>query len=121
MKIRIRGNSVRIRLTRSEVARLGEGHSVEQTTQFSNHAILKSLVEPSAGASAPLAEFNNGQVAVRLPPQLVRQWAYSDDVTIEGKQPIDAGQFLQILVEKDFECIHSRAEGDTDRFPNPRQ
>jgi hypothetical protein len=120
MKLRIRGNSVRIRLTRSEVARLGQGFAVEQTTQFSRDSVLRSSIEPSAGAQTPTAEFESAGVSVKLPQQQVRQWAYSDEVTIEAQQRVAPGTSLQILVEKDFECIHSKREGDSDAFPNPR-
>jgi hypothetical protein len=43
-----------------------------------------------------------------------------DQVSIEASQPAGAGCVLSLLIEKDFECLHSRAEGDSDAFPNPR-
>ena len=119
MKLRIRGNSVRVRLTRSEVARLGAGERVEQTTQFSKAASLKSSVESTARVAAPLVEFGDSTLCVLLPTEQVREWATSDQVTIDAKQDAGSGMLLQILVEKDFECIHSRAEGNADAYPNP--
>ncbi|CAN5337486.1 hypothetical protein BH09PLA1_BH09PLA1_00090 [soil metagenome] len=121
MKLRIRGNSVRVRLTKSEVSRLGDGNAVEQTTQFSKGCCLKSSVMPSTGVTTPLVEFGDAGLTVFLPEQSVRRWARSDDVSIEAHQRLEPGKELQILVEKDFECIHSRMEGNTDAFPNPRE
>ena len=121
MKLRIRGNSVRVRLTKSEVDRLGTGERVEQATQFSKVASLKSSVESTPRVAAPLVEFAGSTLCVLLPTELVRRWATSDQVTIDGKQDAGAGTLLQILVEKDFECIHSRAEGNNDAYPNPRE
>ena len=121
MKLRIRGNSVRVRLTRSEVARLGEELPVEQITEFSKSSSLRSSVWPSRDAAAPIASFDAAGVRVILPAERVHEWASTDQVTIEARQDLGAGKFLQILVEKDFQCIHSRAEGNTDAFPNPRE
>ena len=121
MKLRIRGNSVRIRVTRSEVARLGQGLPVEQTTQFSPRSALRSSVEPCARAVTATAEFDATGISVKLPTAQVRAWVSSDQVTIEAQQEVAPGTLLQILVEKDFECIHSRREGNTDAFPNPRE
>ena len=121
MKLRIRGNSVRLRLTRSEVAQLGQGVPVEQTTWFSASSVLRSSVQPSARAMVPSAEFDQAGVRVTLPIQKVRQWASSDQVTIEAHQLVEPVTSLQIVVEKDFECIHARAEGNVDAFPNPRE
>jgi hypothetical protein len=121
MKLRIRGNSIRIRLARSECARLGEELPVEQTTRFSPTSVLRSSVQPSGSATSPTAEFDAAGVRVMLPTQQARQWALSDQVTIEAHQQVDANTLLQILVEKDFQCIHSRAEGNVDAFPNPRE
>jgi hypothetical protein len=42
-------------------------------------------------------------------------------VSLEGDLPLDSGQSLHILVEKDFECLHSANETGADAFPNPRR
>jgi hypothetical protein len=121
MKLRIRGNSVRIRVTRSEVARLAAGKRVEQATQFSASSKLTSSIEGSAHVASPTATFDGLGIAVLLPLQLLRQWAESDDVSIQSSQATGADAPLQLLVEKDFECVHSRAECDDDAYPNPRK
>jgi len=121
MKLRIRGNSVRVRVTKGETARLGAGEKVEQITEFSRDQRLVSCVEPSPHVSLATAEFAGGQIRVVLPLAQVRTWAGSDAVSIEASQPIDSGQSLQILIEKDFECLHSKNDENADAFPNPRR
>ena len=121
MKLRIRGNSVRVRLTQSEVARLAAGNRVEQATTFSPASKLVSSVERSASAASAAVIFDGIHLAVILPSDQVHRWTESDDVSIEYSQPIGSGQLLRILIEKDFECMHSRAEGETDAYPNPRK
>ena len=77
MKLRIRGNSIRLRLGQSEVR--------------------------------------------RMPNDLMRQWAETDQVGIEGIQVGSDGGALKILVEKDFECVEStNDESQEDAFPHPQ-
>jgi hypothetical protein len=63
---------------------------------------------------------NDGRLSVLLPLDEVRHWAQSDQVGIEANQSISPGKSLDILIEKDFECLHSAAEKNNDAFPNPR-
>jgi len=119
MKLRIRGNSIRVRLARNEVASLGRGEKVEQTTEFSADSRLVSSVE-SAAVLEPSATFDAGRISLILPADAVAAWADTELVSIEGVQLITGGRELAILVEKDFECLHSVEEGNSDAFPNPR-
>jgi hypothetical protein len=120
MKLRIRGNSVRLRLNQTEVARLAAGERVEQATQFSPTSSLLSSIERAAGEPAPRATFDGRRLAVYVPDEQVRRWADSDQVGIAADQSFGGENPLRLLIEKDYECLHSRAEGDADAFPNPR-
>jgi hypothetical protein len=121
MKVRIQGNSIRVRLTQSEVDRLASGGSVEQTTSFSPLAKLCSRVESVSKLQKPSATFESQCITLRLPSIEARQWAESDQVGIEAEQPIGDGTSLRMIVEKDFECIHPRREGTDDAFPRPQE
>jgi len=119
MKVRIHANSIRVRLTQSEVRRIAGGSSVEQTTAFSPLAKLCSRVESSPQVQKPIATFENHCLTLRLPSIEVRRWAESEEVGIEAEQPIEDGTSLHLLVEKDFECLHPRGEEIADAFPRP--
>ena len=119
MKLRIQANSIRLRLTQGEVHRLGSGGSVEQTTAFSSLAKFCSRVESSSRAQRPSATFENQCITLSLPSLEARQWAESDQVAIEAEQPIGDGTSLRLLIEKDFECVHTRGEEIRDAFPRP--
>lgn len=122
MKIRIRGNSLRLRLTRSEVTTLAESGEVTEATHFGpDHKLIYQLVARE-GAPRMEAHFDGNRVAVVLPPSTARDWAQSDTISLVGAQPVGDGQFLNLLVEKDFTCLNPRAvwqEDQTDNFPNP--
>jgi hypothetical protein len=120
MKLRIHNNSIRLRLTQTEVARLAAGQSVEQTTEFTPTTSLTSLVKPAAHLRAATVTFQNNQITVLLPIDEVRVWAQSNQPGIEASQTITPGKSLSILIEKDFQCLHSAAEENADAFPNPR-
>jgi hypothetical protein len=120
MKIRLQANSVRIRLTQSEVRRIADGGVVEETTAFSPLAKLCVRVEPSPHVQKPIATFENQNLTLRLQLKEAREWAESEQVGIEAEQPIGDGAFLRILVEKDFQCLHPRADEISEAFPNPQ-
>jgi hypothetical protein len=115
MKLRISCNSIRLRLSRSEVARFSEAGCIEETLKFPGGArftyALESGVEPS-----PRASFDGTAMRIALPQASVTRWAATGDVGISGDCAFD-GQVLQVLVEKDFQCVHTKP--DPDAFPNP--
>ena len=113
MKLRLKGGTLRLRLTRPEVDRLGDGGRVEEVTAFGPGERLVYDVESSAEASAVGARFADGRITVRIPAAAARTWAASDAVGISGTQGT-----LTILVEKDFACLDRRDE-DADAFPHP--
>ncbi len=120
MKLRIRGNSIRLRLTQAEVQTLADQGRVEDAIAF---AAGSRLVYALAFGDALGARLESGRamlVEVTLPAALAKEWASSSRVGVEGEQPVSGGEPLRILVEKDFACLHPRkGEDDRDAFPNP--
>ena len=88
MKLRIHDNTLRIRLTQSEVARLAAGNPVEQITEFAPTSFLITLVKPSSQVRSTTATFQDNQLSVLLPLDAVTRWAHSDQVGIEASQTI---------------------------------
>ena len=121
MKLRIRGNSIRLRLTQSEVRRLADAGSVEEWTDFGDGRRFGYALRADDDARAPAASFDGAAVTVRLPRDTARRWADGDEVGIEASQPTGGSPTLKILIEKDFVCIDGPAdENQDDAFPNPR-
>lgn len=120
MKLRIRGNSIRLRLTKSEVDRINEFGSVEERVEFGNGMSQFYYRLESDNAIEKLsARFENGRLSVAIPPAAAAEWKNSDMVGIEALQSIGDEAFLRILVEKDFTCQKVRdGEDDSDAFPN---
>lgn len=120
MKLRIRGDSLRLRLTRGEVHALRETGRVSETIHFGARAL--DYVLCSADVDAPEARFVGDRIEVALPHATARSWAEGDEVGIEAEQRVDQGA-LRLLIEKDYQCLTPREgrerEDDTDAFPHP--
>ncbi len=120
MKLRIRDNSVRVRLTRGEVDTLRDTGIVSARTGFPGGHDFQYLVESSPASVSPGASFSGNAVTVRLPETTVLAWANSEQVSIAGEQGLDDGEKLMILVEKDFACLAPReGEDESDMFEHP--
>jgi len=118
MKLRIRGDSIRVRLTQTEVASVANGELVEESLNFANGASLRYSVEPNPEASVVGASLVNNRVILALPLEQALRWAQGSEVAMLSP----AGAVPSVLVEKDFACLKPRAnenEDETDMFPNP--
>lgn len=120
MKLRIRDNSIRLRLTRTEVDVVRERGILRASLAFPSGQSLEYVLESSPASVAPTAEFEGGRVLIRLPESAVLEWAGSEQVGIVGEQPVDNEVTLKILVEKDFACLSPREDEDeADMFEHP--
>ena len=116
MKLRIKGNSLRLRVSRSELARLMSVGHIEETIQFapaSDARLTYALAVREAGDDIGL-EYRDQAVTVVLSPAVARRWAESEDVGIYGDGRV------ALLVEKDFACMDGNGPEDSDAFPNPK-
>lgn len=120
MKMRIRGNSIRLRLGRSEVRMLLESGSVEESTTFDPFGRQRLIyaVTSSSDASVVTAAFEDGRVLVTIPKDLAVSWCTSDGVSITASQATIDGGTLRILIEKDLECLDAPVEeSQADAYP----
>ena len=129
MKLRIRGNSLRLRLLRGEVEQFGRAGRVSETIRFgaSPAAQLTYVLEFDRQAQNITAHFADNQITVKIPDAVARNWIESDEVTLKSEQPIGNGaqndapeNNLKILIEKDFVCLDRKDDPDNhDAFPHP--
>lgn len=117
MKLRVRGDSIRLRLTRTEVERLAKTGEVHDAVHFDRGGtILTYSIQTRADAEAAWAEFASGTLRVVADRQTIRQWADSEEVALEWNGSVPA-----LLIEKDFVCLQPRRdEESSDLYPNPR-
>lgn len=121
MKLRIRGNSLRLRISRSEVDRLVNDGRIEETTWFGRDdgSRMSYVLEHEAGAKAVDLRFDPPVLAVIVPTSQVREWAAGGEVGIYTSLDLGARGVLDLVIEKDFACLHGTDEENEDAFPNP--
>ena len=118
MKLRIRGNSIRLRLLRGEVEKFGEKGIVEESINFGASS-LTYVLQNSAEANAISAQFNGSKIVITLPSATAFEWTETDLISLKGEQRIADGEILKILVEKDFVCLDRPDDKDNqDAYPN---
>lgn len=120
MKLRILGDSLRLRLSQSEVKQFGDTARVEQSIRFGPDSAMTYAIEHAKGIETVGASFEGSVVTVRIPSSLALPWVGSDEVSLRGGQPLGAGKSLSLLIEKDFKCAIPRpGEEDYDGFEHP--
>jgi len=112
MKIRIKGNALRYRLTKSDIAAIIEGGRLEERTEFGHQTFVYALqTTPDYDLSAA---FHENTITLFVPHTMIDQLANTDEIGFENEQ----GK-LYLLVDKDFTCLDNVAEDQGDNFPNP--
>jgi hypothetical protein len=120
MKLRILDNTVRFRLSQSEVRLIRDQSLLRATVRFPEDSRFEYVLESSPASVTASARFSDGAIHVVLPESKVNTWADSDLVAIECEQAVGNGEVLRLLVEKDFKCLSPRdGENETDMFPHP--
>ena len=118
MKIRIKGNSVRFRLTKTEVAQLGAEGFVEETTGFPGGSTFRYAVLSSSEGNKG-ASFEEGSIIISVPKEWARAWVSNEEVGTSFVVNTTANE-LSVLIEKDFNCLVVREDEDeSDHFKNP--
>jgi hypothetical protein len=112
MKIRIKGNSLRYRLTKSDVSQLAEEGHLQEEVDFGSQQLYYAikLVDDDHLSSI----FRENTIILFVPKQVIKELADTDKIGFEGKH----GN-LHLLVEKDFTCLDNVAEDQSDNYPNP--
>ena len=123
MKLRIRNNSLRLRLTQNEVERFAADGMVETAVGFGpaiDQRLVYRILRDDAVSSIS-AELANNQINIRIPATTAAEWSGTKKVGMETDQDIGNGLLLNILIEKDFARLKPRSVDDVmDKFPNPR-
>jgi hypothetical protein len=121
MKLRVTKNSIRLRLSQTDVERFREAGVVDEKLVIGagmGGSLTYRMVR--GNGSAVSASLEGTILTVSVPASEADDWTATDRVGIESSQPSDNGPSLSILIEKDFACLTPRAgDEDTDSFPHP--
>jgi len=117
MKLRIKGNTIRLRLTRSEIDYFSDTGSIMEQISFGNSQLTYSL--QIADQENLTASFENNIITVAMPASMAKKWTGSNQVGNSAEMEIGNGKKLYLLIEKDFKCLDDTIEDQSDNYENP--
>jgi hypothetical protein len=120
MKLRIKGNSIRIRLTKTEVTTIATTGYLEEETLFVNNKLVYALHRVDEGV-ALTAAFEENKITLFVPAALMKDWPTNNIISFEANMPIVDNKTLYLLVEKDFVCLDHTNEDQSDNYENPNK
>ncbi|MBP7415652.1 MAG: hypothetical protein WBC19_12335 [Pyrinomonadaceae bacterium] len=121
MKLRIRGNTLRFRLGRSEVEAFGRTGTIGDKVQFGLKEKEFGYLLEKATENRFSATFIDGTIVVGVPASEADHWVNTDEVSLAGTFMADEQTEIKILIEKDFVCLNAHNDEDqSDRYPHPK-
>ncbi len=118
MKVRIKGNSIRLRLSTKDVLSFQQTHEIVDTTQFPGGTSLSYRLSTSLSCMFYEAVFSDNCIDLKIPYADFRTLTDTNEEGISGHVPINASEHLQLDIEKDFACVGRSEEANADTFPN---
>lgn len=122
MKIRIHLNTIRLRLSQSEVNQLAKGTEIKEVLNLpAPYPSFIYSVKPMNKDNDLTISFETQHLSISLSESEIKTWANTEQVGISKNLPLPGEAMLKVLIEKDFQCLHKRqGEDETDNFPNPQ-
>ncbi len=118
MKIRIKGNSVRYRLTKTEVETFCKTGYFEESTQFPDGKFIYAL-KAKDDIEHLEAVFDKDSIILFVPKKESSNWANNNCVGFQYNLFLNDNSSLSLLLEKDFTCLDNTIEDQSDNYPNP--
>ena len=119
MKIRIKGDSIRFRLTQTEVKALSENGKIYDSTNFGNQEFNYGVVLKKDINNLNIS-FNNNSITLEMPDTTGKSWYANDIITFDNVLKTSKKNDLYLLLEKDFTCLDNTIEEQSDNYPNPK-
>jgi hypothetical protein len=120
MKLRIKGNSLRIRLTKTEVDSIATIGYLEEETWFGNNRFVYALQRVDEGNTLT-ATLEENKMIMCVPASLTKDWPTNNIVGFEANIPLAGVRSLYLLLEKDFICLDETNEDQSDNYENPNK
>jgi len=112
---------LRVRVSRSEVARLLAGDCLEETIHFTPEPVAKLTysIQQELSLSRPTVQYMENRVAILIPADQANAWGTTNQVGIAEDISLGDLGSLALLIEKDFACLDRSEKDNEDTFPNP--
>ena len=120
MKLRIKGNSLRIRLTKTEVNIIANTGYLEEETLFGNNKFVYALQRVDEGNELSAALEENKMI-IFVPSSLTKEWPTNNIIGFNAEMPVADNKTLFLLIEKDFVCLDETTGDQSDNYENPNK
>ena len=120
MKLRIKGNSLRIRLTKTEVNIIANTGYLEEETLFGKNKFVYALQRVDEGNELSAALEENKMI-IFVPSSLTKEWPANNIVGFNAEMPVADNKTLFLLIEKDFVCLDETTVDQSDNYENPNK
>ena len=119
MKLRIKGDSLRLRLAQGEMRTLAEQGEVEDRVSFPGGTALTYRLRIDRNKPDISSSYKSNLIEILVPEAHAQSWYGTDLVTLSATEATGSGE-LRIVLEKDWACLAPReGEDESDNFPHP--
>lgn len=115
MKIRIKDDSIRLRLTQGEVKTLCSEGLIESRCQINQNINFKYSIKAD---NTWMITTQGLSMTIHIEKDLIDNWDINSIVGFDQIIKNDK-EGLKILIEKDFKCLTPRDENEEDNYENP--
>ena len=112
MKLRIKSNSLRYRLTRTDVDILAKEGYLEDQINFPGNPLLFAI--QLTDGEALISSYIHNKITISMSHNMIAELNETDRVGFA-----DTDGQVHLLIEKDFVCLDEVAEDQSDNYPNP--
>lgn len=112
MKLRIKANSIRIQLTKTEVSTLANTSYLEEQTMFANNKFVYAVQSVENGNELS-ASLDAHKITMYFSKSFLKDWPGNEVVGFNAKMPVAENGSLYLLLEKDFVCLDETTKTKT--------
>lgn len=116
MKLRFEHQSIRLRVRKSDLEKLGRLGFIQETVAFPVGKLVYQL-EMQEHLENVQVSMSGEVITVGLPAQQAKSWMDSEEVGIYTSLSLKQADIsLTVIIEKDFPCKHGSAHDNADTF-----
>ena len=120
MKLRLKGNAIRLRLSQTDVETLVEKGFVQEEIKFSKNLALSYRLELHEDILKPGVIYAGNSIVVFIPQHFTNLWPFNNIAGTSTLHITEDGTEIFLLIEKDFKCLDDTEEDQSDNFANPK-
>jgi hypothetical protein len=120
MKLRLKDNSIRLRLSQRDVDNLAAKGSVEEQLKFSKDTALFYRLIAKEDVQSLTVSYAENAINIYIPKDFVNGWPKNNVVGTSAQHRTADGTEIFILIEKDFKCLDNIEEDQSDNYANPK-